>query len=138
MPIDHGKLFQREVECVRLRAMLAIQRTARDPDLVVADRLAADLDALEAAMADDRAHGRARELAARLALDEDDLELLWTAVAATADPHLLPHLQVLGGGEARRGLSLALHVLVADVDHDGARALAHRVHDGHPLLAHHL
>jgi hypothetical protein len=75
-----------------------------------------------------------QRLAALLDLTDVDQELVWTAVAATADPRLLVHATALIGTEARRGMSLALYAIVAGLDGDRARALALRMSPAHPLL----
>jgi ATPase family protein associated with various cellular activities (AAA)/winged helix domain-containing protein len=124
-----GELFDLELERVRLRAMLAIER---DPDAIA--RIAAELDQLGGVLAQLRPHGRMQQLAARLALAADDVELLWSAVAVAIDPHVAPHAQVLGGNDARRGLTLALHAVIADLDTPRARALARSLTPAHPLL----
>jgi hypothetical protein len=138
--MDDPTLFHRELERVRLRAMLAIERIgaapAADPD--ARRRISVELARLDAEIAEHRPRGRAQALATRLGLHDDDLDLLWTAVALAADPHVLPHAQVLGGAEARRGLSLALHALIADLDGDRARAMARRLCRPHPLIRDHI
>ncbi len=123
---------------MRLRAMLAVERISPHPDAAVTERVGGELGRLDAVLAERRPAGRARVLAGRLGLDADDLELLWTAVAVAADPRVLPHAQVLGGPEARRGLSLVLHVLIADLDGTRARTITHRLLGPHPLLRDHV
>ena len=132
------QIFHRELERVRLRAMLAIERIAATPDPAAHERIAGELARLDAVIAEYRPGSRAHALATRLGLHDDDLDLLWTAVALAADPHVVPHAQVLGGAEARRGLSLALHALIADLDGNRARAMAHRLCSSHPLLRDHI
>jgi len=131
-------LFEQELERVRLRAMLAIERVAAQPDVDVQERLRGELARVDAALAEGRPRGRAAELAARLGLDDEELDLLWTAVAVAADPQVLPHAQVLGGADARRGLSLAVYALIADLDGRRARRLTERLLRAHPLLRDHL
>jgi len=132
------QLFYRELERIRLRAMLAIERISPASDAAAATRIAAELAGLEAILAEQRPGSRAHALAVRLALHDDDVDLLWTAVALAADPLVLPHAQVLGGAEARRGLSLSLYALIADLDGPRARAIAHRMLGAHPLLRDHI
>src|SRR5258706_9930049 len=43
--------------------------------------------------------GRDEELARRLNLDRDELDLVWVATALTADPLVAPHAVELGGSE---------------------------------------
>jgi hypothetical protein len=137
-PATDLEVFHRELERVRLRAMLAIERISPTPDAAAHDRIAGELARLDAAIADHRPASRAQALAGRLGLHPDDVDLLWTAVALAADPRVVPHAQVLGGAEARRGLSLALHALIADLDGHSARAMAHRLSGAHPLLRDHI
>jgi len=132
------QLFHQELERVRLRTMLAIERIAANPDEAVMQRIVRELTALESVLAEPRLDGRARALAWRLGLDEDDVDLLWTAVAAAADPRVVPHMLVLGGSDARRGLSLATHALIANLDGARARNLAHRMIAPHPLVRDHV
>jgi hypothetical protein len=127
-----------QFERVRLRSMLAIERIAARPDAAVQERLRGELARVEDELAPVRGRGRGHALAQRLGLEADELDLLWTAVAVAADPLTLAHAQVLGGAEARRGLSLALHALIADLDGARARGLARRVMSAHPLLRDHL
>jgi len=132
------QLFYRELERIRLRAMLAIERISPAPDAAATARIAGELASLEATLAELRPGSRAHALAVRLALHDDDLDLLWTAVALAADPLVLPHAQVLGGAEARRGLSLSLYALIAELDGSRARAVAHRMLGAHPLVRDHI
>jgi ATPase family associated with various cellular activities (AAA) len=138
MTASDVQLFHRELERVRLRAMLAIERLSATPDAATSARIAGELAQLEAALGEQRPGSRAHALAVRLALHDDDVDLLWTTVALAADPQLVPHAVVLGGSDARRGLSLALHALIADLGGDRARAMAHRLSGAHPLLRDHI
>jgi hypothetical protein len=126
--------YQLELERVRLRAMLAIERIAAAPDAATVERLAGELTAVEGELVKARPGTRGEALVDRLGLDPDERELLWTAVAVSADPRMLPHVQVLGGPEARRGLTLAVHALIAELDGRRARELARRLLASHPLL----
>jgi AAA+ superfamily predicted ATPase len=129
--------FELQLERTRLRAMLAIERIAAQPDEGARERLRGELAAVERAIAKQPA-GRAAELAARLGLDSEELDLLWTAVAVAVDPQVLPHAVVLGGPDARRGLSLATYALIGELDARRARRLAERLVRAHPLLEDHL
>ena len=131
-------VFHGELERVRLRAMLAIERVAPQPDAAAAQRMTTELARLEAELVAQRPASRSHALAERLGLVADDVDLLWTAVALAADPRLLPHAQVLAGNDARRGLSLALYALIADLDGARARGVAHRLLGPHPLLREHV
>lgn len=132
----HG--YAHELERVRLRAMLAAERVSAAPSTDVIGRLAAELSSLEASLFATRQHSRGSQLATRLGLDRDDLDLLWTAVAFTADPGIMPHALVLGGGDAKRGLTLATHALVTGLQGERARSLAQRMIGPHPLLRNHV
>jgi ATPase family associated with various cellular activities (AAA)/Winged helix domain, variant len=131
-------LFHLELERVRVRAMLAIERLADGPPASTQERLVAELARVDATLAERRPGGRAQALARRTGLDDDDLELLWTAVAVAVDPRVMPHAIVLGGGEARRGLSLSVHALIAQHDGPRARQLAQRLVGRHPLIRDHV
>src|SRR5262249_48868543 len=128
------RIYYRERERVRLRAMLAAERLASRPDPAVIHGLQDDVVSLEEELAKLRPGCRTTRLMERLGLDDDERDLLWTAVAVAADARVLPHAQVLGGTEARRGLSLSLHTLIADVDGGRVRALVAGPLAGHPLL----
>jgi len=130
--------FELELERVRLRAMLAVERISASPDEAAATRLAHELAAADETLSGLRRNGRAAALVARLGLERDDLDLLWTAVAIAADPYVLPHIQVLGGSEARRGLSLSTFALIAGLGHSAARMLSLRLLGPHPLIADHI
>src|SRR6476659_2584526 len=136
MEDKHG--YAHELERVRLRAMLAAERLSAAPDPEVVGRLAAELSSLEARLVAARPHSRGYQLATRLGLDGDDLDLLWTAVAFTADPGILSHGLVLGGGDAKRGLTLATYALVTALPAERARRLAQRMIGSHPLLRNHV
>src|SRR5262249_43485869 len=69
---------------------------------------------------------------------DDELDLVWCAVAAAVDPRLQPHLQVLGGADARRGISLATHALLFGLDGARAGALSRALLGPHALWRHHL
>jgi ATPase family protein associated with various cellular activities (AAA) len=134
-----GRGYHLELERVRLRAMLAIVQAGSGPRLDdgTVERMRADLAQLERALATARAQGsRGVDLAARLGLGEDELDLLWTAVAVAADPRVMPHAQVLGGENADRGLTLVAHVLIAGLDGARARALGLALCGDHPLFRH--
>ncbi|CAN5770922.1 hypothetical protein BH11MYX3_BH11MYX3_27450 [soil metagenome] len=74
-------------------------------------------------------------LARRLGLEREHVELLWTVVACSIDGRLLPHLESLGGGHARRGLSLSVYAMLAELGDDTAADLAHWLASPNPLIA---
>jgi hypothetical protein len=117
--------------------MLAIERIAppNEASGATREKLIGELTRLDAALADDRPAGRVAALAERLALLDDEVDLLWTAVAVAADPRMQPHARVLGGNVARRGLTLAMHTLIANLDGGRARLLARRLMAPNPLFA---
>jgi hypothetical protein len=132
------RCFELELERVRVRAMLAIERIAAAPDAAIVERLRRELEVVERELATARPGTRGAVLAGRLGLDDDERDLLWTAVAVAADPRVVPHAQVLGGPEARRGLTLAVHTLIADLDGRRSRALVRGLVGPHPLLRDHV
>src|SRR6185436_11985233 len=73
-------------------------------------------------------------LAAKLALTPAQIDLVWTVAASSVDARLVPHLEALGGAHARRGLSLAIHALLAGVDGDSVAELAHWLASANPLV----
>lgn len=118
--------------------MLAVERLSASPDAEVKRRISNELASVESRLIEVRNDGRARALADRLGLHADDLELMWTAVACSAEPRVMPHLVVLGGMEGRRGLTLATYLVIADLDEARAAALTQRWLTGHPLLREHV
>jgi hypothetical protein len=83
-------------------------------------------------LADD---GPMAELARRLALSPEHVELVWAIVACSVDGRLLPHLETLGGGHARRGLSLSVYAMLAGLADESVAALAHWLASPNPLVA---
>lgn len=124
--------FHLQLEQVRLRAIAARHR--RDGDETALVRTVAELAGIDARLADAPAGHRDARLAALLGLTAHELDLLWAAVAATVDPALSPHLRDLAGSEARHGISLALHTVVANLDLHAARTLSMALTPRHPLL----
>ncbi|HEX3479761.1 MAG TPA: ATP-binding protein [Kofleriaceae bacterium] len=124
-----------ELERVRLRAVVTVGLSGAGAVDCHRDELAR----VEAELAEMRAGGgRAETLARRLGLDDDELDLVWCAVAAAVDPRLQPQLQLLGGSDSRRGISLASHALLFGLDGARAGALTRALLGPHPLLRHHL
>jgi len=136
----HGDLstYHLELERVRLRAMLAIERLSTTPSPSAQERMGTELARVDAQLAERRPTSRAHALAQRLGLGRDDLELLWNAVAIAADPRVVPHAIVLGGPDARRGVTLNVHALIAELDGTRARSLSQRLLGPHPLVRDHL
>ncbi len=74
-------------------------------------------------------------LARRLGLAREHVELLWAVVACSVDGRLLPHLETLGGGHARRGLSLSVYSMLAELGDGTVADLAHWLASPNPLIA---
>jgi Mrp family chromosome partitioning ATPase len=137
--VDPGRRFDCELERIRLRAMVTVALSGSEADAAVREHRRQELDDIEAEVALLReVGGRAEVLAQRLWLTEDELDLVWCAVAAAVDPRVQPHLQVLGGTDARRGISLASHALLFGLDGRRAGALSRALLGPHALLRHHL
>jgi hypothetical protein len=74
-------------------------------------------------------------LADKFGLSHDQVELVWTLVACSVDGRLLPHLETLGGGHARRGLSMAVYAMLAELTDETVAQLAQWLAAGNPLVA---
>ncbi|MCL4226916.1 MAG: ATP-binding protein [Myxococcales bacterium] len=130
---DPSTRYAAALERVRLRALRAAELgSAQRPERLA--ELAAQLDAVERALVATAGGARDGALARRLGLGLDELDLLWTTVAVTADPRLWPHLQRLGGAEAARGASLGLHALLAELDLPRSLELGLTLGPDHPLV----
>lgn len=129
-----GRLYHRQIERVNVRCALAVQRTASsaDPDKVA--RLTEAARELDREIESELALGRCAQLWDRLGLLEDEIDLLWTVVAAAVDARVLGHLRVLGGSEVSRGISLGVHAHVAELDGRRTRMLLRRLMAPNPLL----
>jgi hypothetical protein len=79
--------------------------------------------------------GPMTRLAHRLALSPEHVELIWAIVACSVDGRLLPHLETLGGGHARRGLSLSVYTMLAELTDQSVAALAHWLASPNALVA---
>ena len=117
---EHSQRYAAAVERVRLRAIAAAELggAARRERL---EQTRAQLVAVEQALVATASGSRDGALARACGVGSDELDFLWTVVAASADPRLWPHLQRLGGADAARGASLGLHALIAQLE--GARSL---------------
>ena len=144
-PTIARRVFELELERAHLRAMRAVASrgtaVAPSPDDDVAGRISSELDAIEAAIGEVTS-GVADlpmiEIAERFALTLGEADFLWTAVAMAAEPRMITHAQALVGSEARRGLSMSLYAVLADLDGASSRALALRMSPSHPLLRYRL
>ncbi len=74
-------------------------------------------------------------LARRLELEPEQVQLVWAIVACSVDGRLLPHLETLGGGHTRRGLSMAVYAMLAELADESVARLAHWLAAGNPLVA---
>jgi ATPase family associated with various cellular activities (AAA) len=133
-----SELFDRELERVRLRALVAVEQSSSTPNDELLSQAVNAIAHLEADLVERRPRGRAAHLAERLGLGDRDLDLLWAAVALAADPEVLPHMEVLGGTAVRRGLPLWVYARVCGLSSSELRALARDLVDDHPLLRAHL
>jgi hypothetical protein len=153
--IERSSFTQREVfdlqlERVRLKAMLLLATPAAagaDPasPSVEAQRhkLEVDLAAIEARLVEVRraelqVSFRHVRLADAVGLAPQEVELLWAAVAVSSDPRIQPHAVLLGGTDARRGLTLPLFATLSGLDGTEARRLTLSLGASHPLFRHHL
>ena len=102
------------------QAALARAIADQKPDLIEAAReVLADIERTLAP------NFRMDRLAQRLSLDPEHVEFVWATVACSVDGRIVPHLQTLGGGHARRGLSLAVYAMLAELEDDTTARLAH-------------
>jgi hypothetical protein len=74
-------------------------------------------------------------LSRRLGLDEYQVDLLWALAACSIDGRLLPHLETIGGGHTRRGLSTAVYAMLAELADETVARLAHWLAASNPLVA---
>ncbi len=139
------KIYELSLERAHLRAMRAVagRGTAVDPepDLEIAARIGAEITAIEEVLASEESDPAGlpmTDLAQRFGLTAGEVDFLWTAVAMAAEPRMITHAQALVGSEARRGLSMSLYAVLADLDGAAARALALRLSPSHPLLRYRL
>lgn len=131
---DHAEIYGLQLDRARFRAIAARQR--RDGADQELGQTLAELAQVDARLAYLPASVVTREarLAGLLQLSEQEIDLLWTVVSATMDPTLVPHILDLVGGEGRRGISLALHAVLAQLGRGEARAMALTLSGLHPLL----
>ncbi len=129
-----AQFYACQLDRVRLRAIAARQR--RDGAQQELQQTTADLAQIDARITSNRAGSATREarLATLLQLSPHEIDLLWTVVSATMDPTIVPHLVDLAGGEARRGVSLAVHAVIAQLRPGQARAMALALTGLHPLV----
>ncbi|MBW2277571.1 MAG: ATP-binding protein [Deltaproteobacteria bacterium] len=135
------EVFELQLERAHLRAMRAVSLRGTpldpDPDPSMSDAIDAEVAGIEEALqrvsgSDDQLP--MNELVARFSLTGDEADFLWTAVAMAAEPRMITHAQALVGSEARRGLSMSLYSVLANLAGDQSRALALQLNPAHPLL----
>lgn len=102
------------------QAALARAVADQNADLMEAARSA--LSQIERTLAP---NPRMDRIAERLSLTAEQVEFVWAMVACSVDGRIVPHLQTLGGGHARRGLSLAVYAMLAELEDDTTARLAH-------------
>jgi hypothetical protein len=69
-----------------------------------------------------------------LALQPAQRDFLWACVCAAADPLIYPHLVLLGGTDARRGLSPATYAALVGAEGDEVIELAHWLSTDPPIV----
>jgi hypothetical protein len=67
-------------------------------------------------------------LARRFGFSPPEIDLIWCVVACSVDGRDVPHLEALGGGHVRRGLSLAVYALLTGVPDVSNHAIAYLAH----------
>ena len=124
-------MFERRLARTYQQAVRARAQVEQMTELAAAARDAAGELVAGAALGDlpmDR-------LARRLQLAAEHVDLVWSIVACSVDARIVPHLEALGGAHARRGLSIAVYALLAELDEDAAARLAHWLASPNPLVA---
>lgn len=115
-PVATHSPIERRLTLTLQQAMLARAVADEKPEFVMAAR-----EALAEAERGLTPNPRMEQLAQRLGLEDEHQELVWAIVACSLDGRIVPHLQALGGGHARRGLSLAVYAMLAELQ-DGTTA----------------
>ena len=80
-------------------------------------------------------HPLLREMAQRLGLAALHCDLVSSVVACSVDARIAPHLEALGGSHARRGLSLPVYAVLAELDDDSIVALSTWLARANPFLS---
>jgi hypothetical protein len=123
-------LFDRQLALNYQQAVRARADVENMPELAAAART--QIAELRAAA---RGTGPMDQLAQRLGLDADQVALAWAIVACSVDGRVLPHLETIGGGHARRGLSLAVYAMLAELPSERTATLSHWLALPNPLVA---
>jgi hypothetical protein len=116
--------YDLELDRVRLLAMRALR-------LIDHNALNAQLAQLSHSLAQ-LPPTRIDQLAARLSLDHESLQFLWTVMAADCDPQTALYIERLAGH--RGGVSIATHATIVGLAEHSSRRLASALHSQHPLL----
>lgn len=124
-------VFEREVARTYQQAILARAVVEKKSD--TADAARAALAALDGA--DGERETPMSILAHRLDLSAAQCRLLWAIAICSFDAHLVPHLEAIGGGHARRGLSISVYAQLANLDHNTVTQLAHWLASPNPLVS---
>src|SRR6185503_18481029 len=110
------RVFDLQLDRTYLRAVLAVEKRTREHDDPVLVRLRGQAAEAELGLlALRRREGLTlpdERLRRELSLDDEELELLWTATGIACDPRLHPHAQLLSGGSPELGATLALHAAI--------------------------
>ena len=93
------------------------------------------VDTLERELRGAREVAAMAHLAQQLGLRPEQIELVWAVVACSVDGRLLPHLESLGGAHARRGHSVAVYAMLAQLEGDLVAELAHWLASPNALVA---
>jgi hypothetical protein len=139
----HAPAFANELELARGASDVFARRLARTYQQAVRARAVVEDVADVAARARGRLAGPIDDggrdlpmhgLARKLALSPAQVEIVWAIVACSIDGRLVPHLEALGGGHARGGLSPAVYAMLAELDDDASAHLAHWLAGANPLV----
>lgn len=120
--------FEMKIELVLQRAIRARAVVEDMADLV---------HAMDGALAVSRpvAVSPMNALASRLSLTALQCDLIWSVVACSVDPRIVPHLESLAGAHARRGLSLTTYAQLANLDDASVVHLAEWLASSNALVA---
>ena len=129
--------YDLQLHRVLVRAMRAVLRRGRrdEAELAPIEQDLADLAARIAALPDDADARPMLALAARLRLDPDEIDFLWTAVALASNPLLRVHAAELDD-LANQGLTTSLYCRIAELSAERSRRLGLALISGHPAVHH--
>ncbi len=133
-----AQIFDLELRRVYVQAALAAERKVHGANPEVCERLEARLSGVanEIARIRDRVESSLpdEKIKRILGINDDDIDFLWTATAMGVDLGTLPHAIALIGSDARRGPTLLLHAVIADIRGRQGRDLAVSFSSSHPLI----